>query len=426
MPERFFFYAWFVLENCFVHFFIFDFLLCVTNRNSWNYLPVWLLGNGLITWLVTRFQVPGTFVWDVLVLFVFSRTALKIRCADLIAPAAIIFTFYTFAEGYSAFILSWLSVHFHSPSGGIMEQIFVPLFWDVLFFFGLRTVKRKYSDTLRQSISACLYVLLFPCAMIVLLIRYGLRLDSRDFARHLSSFNISIRLAALLTMLAAVIMVFMMIKVFCRIIQLTQYEKTTALLQSQLKGQKIYIAEARKRNEFYASFQHDIDNHLLVISGLLRDKLFTQAERYAEKLRIRSAAAPFQSVSTGNPALDVLLREKISFAKQNHITVTLDVTIPDSFCADDMDLCVLFSNILDNAIAACMEKGREERFLSLSAKIKAPFLIIEAVNTTNAVKAVPFGTGLTNILRTAEQYHGTMETELKNGKFRISVLLCSR
>ena len=425
MLSRFVFSIWCVLENSFVHFFIFDFLLCVTQKDGRRFLPIWLIGNGFITWIVAMLQIPGTFLFDILALFAFARAALKLRSSELAAPVAIVFTFYTFVEGYSAFILSWASVHLHSPTGGMLEQAAITLFLDMLFFFALQTVKRKYAGALRQSVLSNLYVLLFPCTIVVLGVRHGLKLDSRDFARRLSSFDAPARLTVFMTMLAAVVLVFIMIGVFCKIIRLSRHEKAVALLQSQLNGQKVYLEEAKKRNTFYSAFQHDIDNHLLVISGLLHDKLFAQAEQYTEKLRVSTMGARMD-VCTGNPALDVLLREKLSYAKNSHIAVTHDVTIPEHFRADDLDLCVLFSNILDNAIAACMEKGRNERLLFVTAKVKSRFLTVEAVNTTNAVQPAPFGTGLTNVRHIAELYHGTLETELKNGKFRITVLLCSR
>lgn len=131
------------------------------------------------------------------------------------------------------------------------------------------------------------------------------------------------------------------------------------------------------------------------------------------------------NISTGKPILDVLLKEKLSYAKRSHIVVSHDVSVPANFTIEDMDLCVLFSNILDNAITACIDGTQEEKVLSLSAKAKSQFLVVEAINTTSASQPIIWGTGLMNIQHMTEKYHGTMETELNNGKFRISVLLCS-
>lgn len=424
MSSQALFYIWCILANGFVHYFIFNFLLCVTQKDGRRYLPVWLVSNSGITVIVTVFQLPGAFFIDVLALFVFAKAILKMQSSELVAPITIIFTFYTFIEGYSAFIMSWLSSNFHSPTGGMLEQIFISLLLDILFFGILEIIKKRYSYTLRQSISSYLYILLLPCAMLVLIIRYGLQLDGRDFEQRLSSFNADARIAALFTMFGAIVIVFMMIEVFCKIIQLTKREEETAILQSQLNGQRIYIEEATKRNGLYASFQHDIDNHLLVISGLLEDKLFAQAKKYIQKLHI-SCGELLINISTGKPILDVLLKEKLSYAKRNHIVVSHDVTIPLDFAIDDIDLCVLFANILDNAITACIEETEEEKCLSLFAKVKSQFLIVEAVNTTSVSQLITWGTGLKNVQHIAEKYCGAMETKLSDGKFRISVLLCS-
>lgn len=417
------FYIWCVLENSFVHFFIFDFLLCVTQTNGRRYLPVWLTGNGLLTLLAAVLQLPGTFMIHIFVLFIFAKAVCQIR--GLVAPMTIIFTFYTLTEGYSVCILSWLSSHYVSPTGGKLEQICIPLLLDTLFFCALQIIKKRYAPALGQSVSSCGGILLLPCAMIVCSIRYGLKLDSRHFEQSLSSLGGDSRLSILLILLTAVVIVSVMMETFCRITQLTGQGKTAVLLQRQLNGQKLYMEEAKKRFALCSSFQHDSKNHLLVIAGLLRDKKFPQAEQYTEKL-YTSYNALRMDIATGKLVLDILMKEKLGEAKRNHIAVTCHVAVPEPFGIEDTDLCILFANILDNAIAACKKEMPEKRWLSVCAQVKAQLLIIEAVNSTSATKPVPFGTGLQNIRHVAESYHGTMETELENGQFRISVLLCAQ
>ncbi|MCI8586682.1 MAG: sensor histidine kinase [Lachnospiraceae bacterium] len=406
MRPPFLFCIWCVLENSFLHFFMLDFLLEVTAKNGRRYLGAWLAVNGLLTFVVTMFQIPGTFFADVLVLFVFAKAVLRIRTSDLAAPAVMLFTFCTFREGYLAFVMSWMSSTLPSSTDGRLEQALATLLLDVLFVTVLQIMKKRYSCTLQQSVSSCLYLLLFPCIMIILNLRYGLRLDSRDFAQHLSSFGRNGRSAVLLTMFVAIMIVFFVIEVFCKIVRFNGQENAMAMLKN------------------CASFQHDIDNHLLVISGLLRDRRFVQAEQYVEKLK-SSCEASLVRVSTGRPVLDVLLREKLSDAARGHIEVSEDVVISEDFDMDDIDLCALFSNILDNAVAACMAETQEHRSFSLTAKMKSNFLIIEAVNTTSIDRPAAYGTGLKNVRQIVKKYQGTMETEVSGGQFRIRILLCS-
>lgn len=131
------------------------------------------------------------------------------------------------------------------------------------------------------------------------------------------------------------------------------------------------------------------------------------------------------AITTGSPALDILLREKISFAKKNGIEVHCDVQIPKAFYADPMDLCAIFSNLMDNAIHACMNEPHQNRHPIISTKSKAHFLIIEETNSASLSTPILPGIGLRNVQALAEKYQGTVEFESGTGSFRITILLCS-
>lgn len=406
--------VWWLIENSMVHCFTFDFLLGVTRTAGRRNLPIWLVVNGAATLAVIFFQPPAAFLFSVLTLGIFAKIILNISSPDLIVPMAVILTLCTLKEGFSALFLSWISVSFRSPTGGIGEQLLIPLLLDVLLFVALRTVKKHCPLKLERSIFPYLYIFLPACVFAILAIRWGLRLDYSDFEPYLAAFNTGARLSAFYLMIGAAVVIFIAFGTFGRMVYLSEREK---LLENQL-------AAINGHNRSYAAFQHDINNHLLVISGLLRERSFARAEQYANQLK--ASCEPLHSiVSTGNLALDVLLREKLDAAKRSHITVVYDVCL-GGFSASDTDLCALFSNILDNAIAACLNEPEDSRYLSLSAKVRSQFLVVEAINTASADGPVLFGTGLNNIRRIAENYQGTMETELSSGRFRISVLLCSR
>lgn len=406
--------VWWLEENSIVHWLTFDFLLNVTRTGSRRRLPIWLAVNGAAALVMIFFRPPAAFLFGVLFLGVFAKTVLKIPSPDLIVPMAVIAVLCTLKEGVSALLLSWLSVSFRSPTGGVTEQILIPLLMDTLLFAALRVAREHCPRELDRPIPLHLHSFLPACVFAVPAIRWGLRLDRSDFEPYLAAFSTNTRLSVLGLMAGAAVILFTSFWSMCRLAGLSGRER---LLQSQL-------AETNERGRSYAAFQHDIDNHLLVISGLLREGAFAQAEQYANRLKASSGALS-GGVSTGSPALDVLLREKLYAAKQGHIAVAHDVNL-GNFAASDTDLCALFSNILDNAIAASLKEPEESRSLSLTAKVRSRFLVVEAVNTASAAGPVLFGTGLNNIRSIAERYQGAVEVELNGGRFRISVLLCSR
>ncbi|MCI9597036.1 MAG: GHKL domain-containing protein [Firmicutes bacterium] len=426
LEEPWFLFIWWLLVNGAMYYLAFDFLLRVNGAKGRRYLPLWLVICGSMTLCALCFQIPGMFFLYVLCLTAFGRLLLKIPWVRLSAPGAIVFTLHTFLEGEMAVILAFLSANVELGAYGGLAQMLLSLASAVLFFLLLSWVWKTYAKALRQPISSYLYVLLLPCAAFLLAVRYGLRLDSPAFAAHLSSFGLNASLTAVLVMTGAMGLCLLMIKVFCQLISLSGHEREAALLEEQLEGQKTYLEEARKRNQTYASFQHDLDNHLLVLSGLLRKQCYEEAAKFAEKLH-ESRLPLSLSISTGAPALDVLLQEKIGHAQRSGIKVFWDVDIPEGFKGEALNLCAVFANILDNAICACAKALCQEPVLWITTKARGSFLVIEGRNHADIRKGqeIKPGTGLRNVRAIAEKYQGTMELETNEGMFRISVLLCS-
>lgn len=199
------------------------------------------------------------------------------------------------------------------------------------------------------------------------------------------------------------------------------------------------LCEAEKKNERYRAFQHDIDNHFLVLSGLVQEKRYAEAEKYSRNLSQLSDGQVVR-VDTGNPAADILLKEKIGFAEANGIRVRCDVHFSREFFIEDADLCVLLANAMDNAIRACLEEEADHPEITVTAGMKRHFLFISVVNTQcisghpgkgasdaggrSPLREEEYGTGLKNIKRTVKKYEGAMETERSRGYFSLSMLLC--
>ncbi|MCD7991897.1 MAG: GHKL domain-containing protein, partial [Clostridia bacterium] len=97
---------------------------------------------------------------------------------------------------------------------------------------------------------------------------------------------------------------------------------------------------------------------------------------------------------------------------------------PPDLPVEDMDLCVIVSNALDNAIQACLKVKHCQPDIEITIKVRHQFLLVEVTNTTLSMDGPEPGTGLKNIFSAAEKYQGTTEIGTDNGRFRISVLLC--
>lgn len=425
--EGLLFYLRWLLVNGFIFYAESGFLLGFSaSRVSKRFFRCfYIAANCALIFFAIYFQLSSILreIFHILLLFLSSLSFLRGGPVKIVAPAVMIFTLSTFMDSISAVLMRLLVNNIPMPVLGNAVQMVLSAALAVLFWRILRLIAARYSFTAQQSISSYLYILLLPCVFVVWVIRFGFGLDNTVLEAEASPVLGSSPLWAFACIFGALATFFVIIQVFAKIVTLSAHETEMALLDSELKEQRLYLAEAKKRDEQYRGFQHDIHNHLLVLSGLLQDGRYAEAQQYFQKLQ-RSSGALLSSISTGNSVLDILMNEKIRYAEQNQIQVKSVLQLPQKLSIDDIDLCILFSNALDNAITACQPLQKEQKMIQITAKIMHQFLLIEVTNPTDSTEPVRFGTGLRNMKHVAEKYQGTMETAQKDGLFRISLLLC--
>lgn len=192
-------------------------------------------------------------------------------------------------------------------------------------------------------------------------------------------------------------------------------------LTQAAQAQKIYISEARMRYEQTKAFRHDIKNHLLLLDGLLRNGQIAESREYLKKLEGISTSLSF-SYQIGNPVVDILLSEKLGLAQANGIQTDVSLILPKVCRIDDLDLCIIFANALDNALKVCLSIAGTSS-INISGKQQGDFYMLEFQNTCCDELSPQIGTGLSNIKSVAEKYHGAMLIETHDKKFSLNVLL---
>ena len=143
----------------------------------------------------------------------------------------------------------------------------------------------------------------------------------------------------------------------------TQYE----LIESQyVRAQNFYTENAK--------LYHDIKHHLRALERLLQNGDRREALAYIE-----SVQEPLQCkmipVHTGVDIVDAVIYEAKEKAEQRNILLVVETPIlPSGLKLEDREFCVLFANLLNNALEAAKEQIR------LNIAITAGFLVIEMQN----------------------------------------------
>ncbi len=216
---------------------------------------------------------------------------------------------------------------------------------------------------------------------------------------------------------------FCILSAYKKLLQNFRLRTELSLLEQQEHFLKQYVEEAKAHYEKTKAFRHDIRNHIKVMKELLRNGKWEQAVCYIGDLDERAETMSFPC-STNNPAADILVGNKLGIAKNMGVRVSCSLYFPYPCGLRDMDLCIVLSNALDNAIQACghMDAG-SEKYIHVSGRIQGDFLMIEVTNSFQGKGLFRKGTGLSNIKTVAEKYSGAVSIETQNHVFLLHVLL---
>ena len=231
-----------------------------------------------------------------------------------------------------------------------------------------------------------------------------------------------------LSMFGAGVYVFGMDRIYLEQKKAAQYQSQAAVYQ--MIEQQYSQAER---------LRHDLKNHVLALRGLWEERAWDKLGDYLKRME-DSAQFGANEEATGNRAVDALLFQKRKMAEDRQIVWECDVQIPKRCRISEFDICVLFGNILDNAVEACMRLQQGEReagrrpFINVQARTVKKCFLLEVKNSMRdaekqesrfAEKENPqrHGIGLLNVGDVVRGYDGVMNTEIQNGVFDISVLL---
>ena len=226
---------------------------------------------------------------------------------------------------------------------------------------------------------------------------------------------------------------------FYTIINISKSNKVrteNALLKQQNEYRKNYADNIRKQYDEMRRLRHDIKQSYSVITALAAQEKYDKLNEYLLEL-VRQIDVTESSVNTDNDIVNAILNSKLSLAKNLKIQ-TLCSTINDFSGIEDIDLCNLLGNLLDNAVEACCRHTEtEEKYLEIIISIDKNIITITIKNTYNTGDLAnnpnmtttkrnrneAHGFGIRTIKNIAEKYNGKAEFYIEDDLFCTCITL---
>ncbi len=209
------------------------------------------------------------------------------------------------------------------------------------------------------------------------------------------------------------------------------FEVQTERFQREVMG--CQYEEIRSIYMNMRGWRHDYHNHLQVIKAQLALGKLAETKRYLDELE-RDLDRVDTYVKSGNLMVDAILNSKLSLAEQKRIPVNCKAQIPEKVLVEDVDLCIILGNLLDNAMEACEQIAEKQRFLRIYMNVNKSQLYL---SVQNAAKEEPdfnernyisnkkgsHGFGMKRVRAAVEKYDGYLHLANEPGIFAAEVTM---
>lgn len=207
--------------------------------------------------------------------------------------------------------------------------------------------------------------------------------------------------------------------------QEVQFLKLSAQHQGELEGLYAQILE----------MQHDFKHQIQVVESMLEQGECAESRQYLEQFR---AHQPRAAALTGNLAVDALLTAKRSILQEKGIAFSFQAYPLQGCPLDDVELCTVLGNLLDNAmegVGRLRPEQKKEVHLEFQQALNLFFIVCENAANPDALKMQGdrflsskegdgiHGVGISSMRRIVERAGGALDLCMEGNAFSARIQL---
>lgn len=237
----------------------------------------------------------------------------------------------------------------------------------------------------------------------------------------------------LLLFLTTITVLLLIAKLFWTEYTKQQLKKEQEEYETRFRLQQKEYQEITRKHEQLREYRHDMRHHLLALSNILYDSDSHHAKEYVDAL-VQRLEQTEHVVYCKNKMINAILSSYLTRAKELDCELDTQISIPEMPDIEQVDLCTVLSNALENAVNACEKEDKNHRFikirivyknvLTISIKNSCSKEIVFDKNNLPSIKSRQgHGIGMKSIANTVEKYGGTLKCECENGEFKLNILM---
>lgn len=202
---------------------------------------------------------------------------------------------------------------------------------------------------------------------------------------------------------------------------------------SQFQMQETQYKKLLDNLEKTAQSRHDWRHHLLMINGFAEKESLEELKAYIQNL-FPQYIEECDVKLCENHVVNIILQHCRSNAKKLGIETDITADIPNETAIMDIDLCVMFGNLIENAVDACKSQTSGRRYIKIHCCKIGCQIVVQVRNTYEnkvtqrggcylSTKHEGFGIGLSSVKKVTEKYDGIMNVRPDADYFIVDILL---
>ena len=203
-------------------------------------------------------------------------------------------------------------------------------------------------------------------------------------------------------------------------------EFQNTMMENNYANLKEALEENRRIN-------HDMKNHLLLLKEYEKRQDWKELRSYLDKITPEYESVKFYPWTTCQP-LDLLLNLKMHMAEKKKIVWKITACSLEKFVLEENEICILFGNLLDNALEASEKVEKGEKWIKTEIQNPGNKLFIYFANSMEKQPVMEgkrwisqkenqkfHGYGLISVERIVEKYEGTIRYLVTKDRFEVQV-----
>lgn len=209
-------------------------------------------------------------------------------------------------------------------------------------------------------------------------------------------------------------------------VQLQHENQFLAMQQSRYDNLKAAIEETRQA-------RHDLRHHFTHLSAMAADGDLETIKKYLTAAQ--NNIPDMDMCFSNNRAADSIIGYYCALAQREGIPFLPKISLPAKLPVEEMNLCSVLSNLLENALEASLRTAKEKRRITVTAYLYSERLILIQVQNTfdgkikekdgifKSSKHKGDGIGIQSVRRTAEKNGGDSDFVYTDTTFTAKVML---